>query len=306
MRQSSDKFLRHYSYECKSSTQERPYASRPSRTQQLLNPKLVPKLTSDVPNDLLRQKGIADEQLAKKEEERGRARLRDPGASEGVAQASRSRSISSYSSSSVSTISTGASRSPPGLDTQRDDSDAYFNSQRDAPSVPLHPTVGRKRRRRSLSSSVSYSSNSSRERRRPSPDLDRRTRRRRGSISPKRRGRRYSRSRSKVNRHRRIASRSKDRSLIARNRRSMTPKTPDKYIKDKGEVPRRISDNITGREKLRRYSNDEDHYGSSYRDDERHVRDVRRDQAPPPPRKERSLSPFSRRLAMTQAMNMGR
>ncbi len=45
--------LRHYSYECKSTTQERPYVSRPSRTQQLTNPKLVPKLASDTPNTLL-------------------------------------------------------------------------------------------------------------------------------------------------------------------------------------------------------------------------------------------------------------
>ena len=51
----TDFALRHYSYECKATTQERPYASRPSRTQQLANPKLVPKLTSDVPNDLLRK-----------------------------------------------------------------------------------------------------------------------------------------------------------------------------------------------------------------------------------------------------------
>jgi hypothetical protein len=47
--------LRHYSFECKAVAQERPYVSRPSRTQQLLNPKLVPKLTSDVPQDLLRK-----------------------------------------------------------------------------------------------------------------------------------------------------------------------------------------------------------------------------------------------------------
>lgn len=51
----ADLFLRHYSYECKAVAQERPYVSRPSRTQMLLNPKLVPKLTSDVPNDLLRK-----------------------------------------------------------------------------------------------------------------------------------------------------------------------------------------------------------------------------------------------------------
>jgi zinc knuckle protein len=47
--------LRHYSYECKAVAQERPYVSRPSRTQQLLNPKLMPKLTSDVPQELLRK-----------------------------------------------------------------------------------------------------------------------------------------------------------------------------------------------------------------------------------------------------------
>src|ERR1700733_11871087 len=49
------KSLRHYSYECKATAQERPYVSRPSRTQQLFNPKLAPKLSSDVPNDLLRK-----------------------------------------------------------------------------------------------------------------------------------------------------------------------------------------------------------------------------------------------------------
>ena len=45
----------HYSYECKAPAQERPYKSRPSRTQQLLNPKLQPKLTTEVPEDLLRK-----------------------------------------------------------------------------------------------------------------------------------------------------------------------------------------------------------------------------------------------------------
>ncbi|KAJ4863787.1 zinc knuckle domain-containing protein [Trichoderma breve] len=65
---------RHYSYECKSSTQERPYVSRPSRSQQLRNPKLVPKLTSDTPNPLEKKKGVADEELAKIEAERERKR----------------------------------------------------------------------------------------------------------------------------------------------------------------------------------------------------------------------------------------
>ncbi|KAH6609668.1 hypothetical protein Trco_003014 [Trichoderma cornu-damae] len=65
---------RHYSYECKASTQERPYVSRPSRSQQLRNPKLVPKLTSDTPNPLEKKKGVADEELAKIEAERERKR----------------------------------------------------------------------------------------------------------------------------------------------------------------------------------------------------------------------------------------
>lgn len=45
--------LRHYSYECKATA--RPYVSRPSRTQQLLNPRLAPQLTSEIPNDLLQK-----------------------------------------------------------------------------------------------------------------------------------------------------------------------------------------------------------------------------------------------------------
>ncbi|GME26810.1 uncharacterized protein LTHEOB_1332 [Neofusicoccum parvum] len=49
------KCLKKDTYECKAAAQERPYVSRPSRTQQLLNPRLKPQLTSDVPNDLLRK-----------------------------------------------------------------------------------------------------------------------------------------------------------------------------------------------------------------------------------------------------------
>ncbi|KAA8619720.1 zf-CCHC-3 domain containing protein [Pyrenophora tritici-repentis] len=90
----------HYSYECKAPAQERPYKPRPSRTQQLLNPNLKPKLTTEVPVDLVRKKGVADDILKKKEEERKRA-----------------RSLSTSSIDSVSTISTNRSpsrsRSPP-------------------------------------------------------------------------------------------------------------------------------------------------------------------------------------------------
>lgn len=50
----ADFYARHYSYECKATAQERPYTARPSRTQQLLNPRLLPELSEDVPNDLAR------------------------------------------------------------------------------------------------------------------------------------------------------------------------------------------------------------------------------------------------------------
>ncbi|KAL3424626.1 hypothetical protein PVAG01_03907 [Phlyctema vagabunda] len=101
----------HYSYECKAVVQERPYVSRPSRTQQLLNPKLVPKLTSDVPQELLRKKGVADEQLAKAELERGRKRERQD--DEGRDAQDNSKRMRSASSDSVSTFSTNMSQSPP-------------------------------------------------------------------------------------------------------------------------------------------------------------------------------------------------
>ncbi|KAF4591836.1 zinc knuckle-domain-containing protein [Ophiocordyceps camponoti-floridani] len=48
----------HYSYECKASAQDRPYVSRPSRSQQLRNPKLIPELTGLEPPAT--KKGTAD------------------------------------------------------------------------------------------------------------------------------------------------------------------------------------------------------------------------------------------------------
>ncbi|KAF4962515.1 hypothetical protein FSARC_9409 [Fusarium sarcochroum] len=53
---------------------ERPYVSRPSRSQQFRNPKLVPKLTNETLNPLEKKKGVADEELAKAEAERARKR----------------------------------------------------------------------------------------------------------------------------------------------------------------------------------------------------------------------------------------
>ena len=54
------------------------------------------------------------------------------------------------------------------------------------------------------------------------------------------------------------------------------------------------------------YSDDNDRYGSSARDRNEDVRGIRPPPQSVPRRKERSLSPFSKRLKLTQAMNMGR
>ncbi|EJT69999.1 hypothetical protein GGTG_12176 [Gaeumannomyces tritici R3-111a-1] len=55
---------------CKAAPQERPYVPRPSRTQQLLNPKLRPELTNDAPDVLQKKTGVADAELAKKAAQR--------------------------------------------------------------------------------------------------------------------------------------------------------------------------------------------------------------------------------------------
>ncbi|SCO77625.1 uncharacterized protein FRV6_01837 [Fusarium oxysporum] len=109
---------RHYSYECKATAQERPYVSRPSRSQQFRNPKLVPKLTNETLNPLEKKKGVADEELAKLEAERACEREREQ-RDDGLIEPNvkRRRSVSSHS---VSTISTAAPRSPsPGKDRAR-------------------------------------------------------------------------------------------------------------------------------------------------------------------------------------------
>ena len=339
----------HYSYECKSSAQERPYAARPSRTQQLTNPKLLPKLTSDVPNDLLRKKGIADEELAKKEAERGQKRkLEDDEYSNGLGK--RSRSVSSYSS--VSTISTNKSRSVSlerrgrdhtgqsqlmsGLEMtgkrrrSRSSSMSYTSDPEDTKqeahsfkhrsnqqatptsavrrdSEALQEQNGNRRRnphQRRLSRSVSHSSVYSydrlRRRRSPSRDLGGK-RRRRASKSPEDRGRgRDFDGPRRSSRRTYSPSESRDRSEVTRHRKSMTPGFPSKL-----ESTAR-GDPLYGRRTS--YEYDHDRYGGSsrVRDESFPKRDRVSQNRPPPQRRERSLSPFSKRLALTQALNVGR
>ncbi|RKF71876.1 hypothetical protein GcM1_250280 [Golovinomyces cichoracearum] len=251
----------HYSYECKAPAQERPYVSRPSRTQQLLNPKLVPKLSSEVPQDLLRKKGIADEQLAKLEEERGRKRdKQDEEPAEGnTSKRFRSPSFSSVSVSTISTRSSSSSdirvRKILASEKNRENSRMRRNSSyprnklMNGANLPSQrrgfPLTDRKRDRQSSSSSASYSSDYDRSSSRKS------TRRRYRSVSPPMRG---------------------------RTAKGKSPFSLQKH--NRSEV---VDTNITHRD------------NSVPKENERIS-----------PMREKSLSPFSKRLALTQAMNMNR
>ncbi|KAM0557111.1 hypothetical protein ACHAPJ_005374 [Fusarium lateritium] len=137
---------------------ERPYVSRPSRSQQFQNPKLVPKLTNETLNPLEKKKGVADEELAKAEAERARKREREERDDELIeSSAKRHRSVSSHS---VSTISTGASRSP---SPDKDRARSPFHARRGrSPYSDAEPDSRGGGRDDSRSRSRSLSSNRSR------------------------------------------------------------------------------------------------------------------------------------------------
>ncbi|KAJ5212627.1 uncharacterized protein N7498_004273 [Penicillium cinerascens] len=277
-----DLSLRHYSYECQAPAQERPYTSRPSRTQQLQNPRLMPKLSTEVPSDLTRSNGVADDILAKRDEERGRKRDldREDMTDRQGRSPKRTRSLSSHSTNSVSTISTNRSAS---ASPDRRSKHGSQSNGRQAISVSP-PPKSRKRRYSDASQSASSYSSGARQRSRSREwTEDRNIRRRRRESSPEERGRhRDSGHRRSVRRSR---SRSIDKSRIAKERRSMTP--PETTHDRPGRRSYRDRESPPG------YT----HPSGRSRQDHR---------AQPDPPRERSLSPFSKRLALTQAMNHGR
>lgn len=282
------------------------------------------------------RKGIADEQLAKEDVERGRRLV-----IEGPNRSLRS----SYSSSSVSTVSTDNSRS------RRPSAKDRKSKLRELPlsSIQNRENYGNaKRRRSSTRSSMSYSSetsprkqcrNRSREPRRNirrrhasrspgsrgrnrhdsrmdrklrqdwscssssrSPDSSSERRPRDGSriekfssgrhssVSPDFRGRDKKFQGKRSNRRSRSHSYSRDRSQVARNRQSMTPSAPQR---NGGSYIRKLSG---ANSRNLRYSDDNDRYGGS-------LKGPRTSHFSQPRKKERSLSPFSKRVALTQAMN---
>ena len=295
------------------------------------------------------RKGVADEVLARKDEERGRKRRADVDEHMNGSR-KRSRSTSSYSSNSISTISTNLSRSSsPKLAGLRHTGQSQLFSDLE---------VDRKRRR-SRSSSISYSSDSLHGRRRedrtrgivddgnhrkgpsergtgrPSgPERRQRAHMRSESVSydshssvdkarkrslhrETRSKRRRHSSRSPVDRGRdrdfnsnrgtwrtRSPSESRDRSEVIRNRKSMTPGLPARQS-SRHDNDSQWSEYHPNVDRRQSYSNDNDRYGSSARDRNENTRGTLPQPSALFQRRERSLSPFSKRLKITQAMNMG-
>ncbi|EER28128.1 hypothetical protein CPC735_034640 [Coccidioides posadasii C735 delta SOWgp] len=201
---------------------------------------------------------------------------------------SRSPSVSSSrSSSSVSTISTNRSRSSPP------------KRRHDLSPSPFR-TDERKRKARSSSSESYFSSDSDAETHSRSRETDRRIRRKWKSQSPSERGRRCDPRRRRSWRGR-SDSRSMDRSRIARERRSVTPSANQNGPSTWNEPSpvqgyRKPSPGSSpSRSRIRRRMR-------SPAKDRRGDDDTMRREAPQPER--RSLSPYSKRLALTQAMNM--
>ncbi|KAI0434299.1 zinc knuckle-domain-containing protein [Xylaria sp. FL1042] len=271
----------HYSYECKASAQERPYVPRPSRTQQLFNPKLVPKLASDAPDALQDKKGLADQELAKREAERARKRELEQSDDEDQGVSNRARSPS-YDS--VSTIST---RGPPSPSRRRASMSRSRSRSRSSGAARSPSAVQDSSRRQSFDSRSDYRSPSPRGygKGMKSPHSTRlRSRSRRGD-SPIH-GRfdldEHPGSRRSVDRRHGRNLQSPSQSPPPENRRRFRSRSP---------VHRRSDSNPP------RYHDRPPPPGRNSREQRG---------APRRNPRERSLSPFSKRLALTQAMNADR
>jgi hypothetical protein len=288
------------------------------------------------------RKGVANEQLAKIEQERGRRRERPEDATEPTKKLNSLRSESSNSSVSVATISTNASRSPrTGQKAQPQPNDRLSSSR-------TYMETTERKRRRSVSSDDSLPSGVEPNSVGSTMASTRSTRRKIGEHSPLTRGRRRSRTGS---RSRHTSYSSSNRSLDADDTRGPYRASPasrprrrdntDPYIKQQNyrdgsssphrrshqkraksreleESSRKATDsNSMRRPRDRSFSSDslgrrhypdiDERYGTSVKVTERFAGRVAEDRKPfrAPPR-DRSLSPFSKRLALTQAMNAGR
>ncbi|KAI0974049.1 zinc knuckle-domain-containing protein [Xylaria arbuscula] len=258
----------HYSYECKASAQERPYTARPSRTQQLLNPKLAPKLASETPDALQDKKGLADQELAKREAERARKRELEQSDDPDHDVSRRERS---HSYDSVSTIST---RGPPSPARRGASVSSGRSRSRSTGAVRSPSAIREPSRRRSFDSGSDYDSRGIKS---PEPIRGR-------TKSPSRdyssqRG--HAANRQRVDRRPRKYSQSPSRSPPPQSRRRFRSRSP---VSRSDRSPPRYQDRPP-------------RPGRSDREQR---------EAPNRNARERSLSPFSKRLALTQSMNASR
>jgi len=290
----------HYTYECKASAQERPYVPRPSRTQQLFNPKLVPKLTNEAPPQLEKKDGLADQILAQRESERARKRHLE-GDRDEIDPPKRQRSASF---SSISTVSTNAGPSARNVRTRTSRSPSLARDVDDARESRSRSST----RRGPAARSASYISEQSYSRDR-SVSADRSTKDRSLSPLPRVEARAH-RGRDRSSDQDQLYSRevSPGRAPIQnpgtrrRRRSSSTSRSP----------PPQNRRRLRSRSPQQRGRRDSDVPGQRGRRSSSSPRQRGQDQGPPvaareplqrqAPR-ERSLSPFSRRLALTQSMN---
>lgn len=258
------------------------------------------------------RKGVADEELAKREAERKaeelkQRRLRETDADHGVTADSgadqslrRRRSVSSASDSSVPTYRSTASPPP-----RWSRSPSPPPRERDLSSGPSGSRSAHYRRHRSPSGDsydneppASRLSEANRQSESPAPRRRRRSSSR-GSLSPPPRRERAYRERSPdYGRHDRSSRYGRDRRFSPAPGGSFRPRSPSRSRSrsrslSKPPVRRDRRDYSPERHPPRRRAEDASR--------ERPQRTPQRE-----PERERSLSPFSKRLAMTRAMNMGR
>ncbi|KXJ91168.1 zinc knuckle-domain-containing protein [Microdochium bolleyi] len=291
----------HYTYECKATAQERPYVPRPSRTQQLFNPKLVPKLTNEVPPAPEKKEGLADQILAQREVERAKKRRLEGDAD--VDELPKRQRSASFDS--VSTVSTNAGPSSKGLQQRpsRSPSPARDrgNHRVSRSTSPLRNAP--RARSRSSVSERSYSRDRS-----MSPERPARNR----SFSPQRqdeptgqRGRDHSPEQDQL--YSRDVSLGREQIHNVRRRRrspstSMSPPPQNRRrLRSRSPQQRGRQDRDAQGQRGRRSSSSPRQRGPGQSPAEQQRRPPQR-QVP----RERSLSPFSRRLALTQSMNTQR
>ena len=211
---------------------------------------------------------MADEQLAKAELERGRKRERQ---SEDPESREAFKRMRSASSGSVSTISTDMSKSPSPMQTKRIHNELQQRSMSISQSPPSREMRPYRARSRSLSQSAQP--------RRRLTDYEKK--RRRGSLSS-------------------IDSYSSREGRKSRERED-SRSTRRRFQKVSPPVRGRKTESRSPHRERRRLSNDR---RSGRNGDNNH--DVHIPETRSPARRERSLSPFSKRVALTRATNTGR